>query len=100
MPIINWHLHAERSMKWRAVTCKIRAESSCDVLRFSPLLIWDSCFAMPRALREPREFERHLFHEVYIDETSRNDHRFLALGGIIIPRELSAEFEADIRFVV
>jgi hypothetical protein len=55
---------------------------------------------MPRALREPREFERHLFHEVYIDETSRNDHRFLALGGIIIPRELSAEFEADIRFVV
>ena len=50
---------------------------------------------MPRALREPREFERHLFHEIYIDETSQNDHRFLALGGIIIPRELSVEFEAD-----
>jgi hypothetical protein len=50
---------------------------------------------MPRKPWEPREHERHLFHEVYIDESSQNDHRFLVLGGIIIPREASAEFEAD-----
>ncbi len=50
---------------------------------------------MPRLPWEPRVFERHLFHELYIDETSQNDHHFLVLGGIIIPREASAEFEAD-----
>lgn len=43
----------------------------------------------------PKESERRLFHEIYIDETSQNDHHFLVLGGIIIPREVSAEFEAD-----
>lgn len=43
----------------------------------------------------PREHERHLFHEVYIDETSQNDHHFLVLGGIMLPREASADFEAD-----
>jgi Protein of unknown function (DUF3800) len=51
---------------------------------------------MSRAPREPSEHERHLFHEIYIDETSQNDHHFLLLGGIMIPREMSAEFEADI----
>jgi hypothetical protein len=50
---------------------------------------------MPRKSWEPRDHERLLFHEVYIDETSQNDHHFLVLGGIIIPREASAEFEAD-----
>jgi hypothetical protein len=50
---------------------------------------------MPRKPWVPREFEKHLFHELYIDETSQNDHRFLVLGGIIIPRDVSAEFEAD-----
>jgi hypothetical protein len=51
---------------------------------------------MPRPPSEPREHERHLFHEIYIDETSQNDHHFLVLGGIMIPREMAAEFEADI----
>jgi Protein of unknown function (DUF3800) len=51
---------------------------------------------MARPPWEPREFERHRFHEVYIDETSQTDHHFLVLGGIIVPREMSAEFEADI----
>src|SRR6266478_1153907 len=50
---------------------------------------------MSKKLWVPREHERHLFHEIYIDETSQNDHHFLVLGGIIIPREASAEFEAD-----
>jgi hypothetical protein len=50
---------------------------------------------MPKAPWQPREHEQHLFHEVYIDETSQNDHHFLVLGGIILPREASAEFEAD-----
>ena len=51
---------------------------------------------MARESWVPREYERHLFHEIYIDETSQNDHRFLVLGGIIIPREFYVEFEADI----
>jgi hypothetical protein len=52
-------------------------------------------FAMPRKPWEPTEEERHRFHEVYIDESSQNGHHFLVHGGIIIPRELSADFEAD-----
>lgn len=51
---------------------------------------------MPRKPWVPREQEKHLFHEIYIDETSQNGHRFLVLGGIVIPREYSAEFTADI----
>jgi hypothetical protein len=46
---------------------------------------------MPRKSWETKEEERHRFHEVYIDETSQNGHHFLVLGGIIIPREMSAE---------
>jgi hypothetical protein len=59
------------------------------------LSIW-GFLAMPRDSWVPRQFERHLFHEVYIDETSQNDHHFLVLGGIMVPREVSAAFEADI----
>ena len=44
---------------------------------------------------EPKEHERHLFHEIYIDETTQGEHHFLVLGGILLPREISAEFEAD-----
>jgi hypothetical protein len=51
---------------------------------------------MSRKPWEPKQEERHRFHEVYIDETSQNGHHFLVLGGIIIPREMSAEFESDI----
>jgi hypothetical protein len=50
---------------------------------------------MPRHW-EPLPHETNLFHEIYIDETSQNDHHFLILGGIIIPREVSADFEAEI----
>lgn len=51
---------------------------------------------MARESWVPKEHERELFHEIYIDETSQNDHRFLVLGGIVIPREFYAEFESDI----
>jgi hypothetical protein len=50
---------------------------------------------MPRKPWEPREHEKHRFHEVYIDETSQTGHHFLLLGGIVLPREASAEFSAD-----
>lgn len=50
---------------------------------------------MPRHWK-PRPFEAHLFHEIYIDETAQNDHNFLVLGGIVLPRRLSAQFEAHI----
>jgi hypothetical protein len=51
---------------------------------------------MPRKPWVPKESERRLFHEIYIDETSQNGHHFLVLGGIMIPREFSAQFTADI----
>jgi hypothetical protein len=47
-------------------------------------------------LREPRPHEAHLFNEIYVDETSQNDHDFLIRGGIMLPREYSAQFEQDI----
>jgi hypothetical protein len=46
--------------------------------------------------REPREFERNLFHEVYIDETSQSGPRFLAIGGIVLTRSYSQQFERAI----
>jgi hypothetical protein len=43
-----------------------------------------------------QQHEATLFEGVYIDETSQTGHRFLVLGGIVIPRTFSAQFEADI----
>jgi hypothetical protein len=45
---------------------------------------------------EPRPHEANLFEEIYIDETSQTGHRFLVMGGIVIPRKFSTQFEADI----
>ena len=50
---------------------------------------------MPRRLWEPPEQEKHQFHEVYIDETSQNDHHFLLLGGIVMPLAASADFTTN-----
>jgi hypothetical protein len=47
-------------------------------------------------LREPREFERHLFQNIYIDESSQTGARFLGIGGIVITREYAARFEEAI----
>jgi hypothetical protein len=46
--------------------------------------------------RSPRAHETHLFNEIYIDETSQNDHRFLVIGGIMLPLKYSALFERAI----
>jgi hypothetical protein len=45
---------------------------------------------------EPLPHEENLFHEIYIDETSQNDHHFLVLGGLVMPRRLSSTLESDI----
>lgn len=50
---------------------------------------------MPRHW-EPLPHEVNLFHEIYIDETSQNDHHYLVIGGIVIPRKLAPQLEADI----
>ena len=46
--------------------------------------------------REPRDSEAHLFNEIYIDETSQSGPRFLAIGGIVFPRQYSEQFERAI----
>jgi hypothetical protein len=43
--------------------------------------------------REPRPHETHLFNEIYIDESSQSGPRFLIIGGIVLPRHYSAQFE-------
>lgn len=46
--------------------------------------------------REPRAHEAHLYSEIYIDETSQTDHHFLVIGGIMLPRKYSDQFEQDV----
>ncbi len=48
---------------------------------------------MPRPL-PPSDTEK--IEEVYIDETSQTGHRFLVIGGIVIPQLFSEKFEQDI----
>jgi hypothetical protein len=47
--------------------------------------------------RQPQIDDVDLFSEVYIDETSQTKHRYLVLGGIIVPRRFSADFEDRIQ---
>lgn len=44
----------------------------------------------------PLPHEAKRFEEVYIDETSQTGHRYLVLGGIIVPYHYSAQLEQDI----
>lgn len=44
----------------------------------------------------PLPHEAKRFEEVYIDETSQTGHRYLVLGGIIVPLHYSAHLEQDI----
>jgi hypothetical protein len=44
----------------------------------------------------PLPHEADLFHEVYIDESSQNTHRYMVLGGLCVPLSHSASFESDI----
>ena len=40
--------------------------------------------------------EADLFCNVYVDESSHNKHRYLVLGGLVVPLSLATAFEADI----
>jgi hypothetical protein len=51
---------------------------------------------MPRKPWVPLDHEKHLFHEIYIDETSQNDHHYMVVGGIVVPLALSAQLSAEI----
>ena len=50
---------------------------------------------MPRHW-EPLPHEAKLFHEIYIDESSQNDHHYMVIGGIVVPRDFSAQLEEDL----
>jgi hypothetical protein len=50
---------------------------------------------MPRHW-EPLPHEAKLFHEIYIDESSQNDHHYMVIGGIVVPRAFSAQLADDI----
>jgi hypothetical protein len=50
---------------------------------------------MPRKPWVPLPHEADLFCNVYIDESSQTKHRYLILGGIIVPLSHAALFEAD-----
>jgi hypothetical protein len=45
---------------------------------------------------EPLPHEAKLFHEIYIDESSQNDHHYMVIGGIVVPRDFSAQLEEDL----
>ena len=46
--------------------------------------------------RKPPAHEARSFEEIYLDETSQTGHRFLIIGGIVIPQQFSEQFEQDI----
>jgi hypothetical protein len=46
--------------------------------------------------RKPPPHEAGSFEEIYLDETSQTGHRFLIIGGIVIPLHLSEQFKDDI----
>ena len=45
---------------------------------------------------EPLPHEADLFCNVYIDESSQTKHRYLVLGGLVVPLSHADAFEADI----
>ena len=45
----------------------------------------------------PQPHEAKSFEEVYIDETSQTGHRFLVIGGIVIPYHFSELFKETIQ---
>ncbi|MBZ0148218.1 MAG: DUF3800 domain-containing protein [Pseudorhodoplanes sp.] len=47
--------------------------------------------------RPPLPHEADLFCNVYIDESSQTKHRYLVLGGLVVPLSHAAIFEADIK---
>lgn len=51
---------------------------------------------MPRDSWVPKPEEADRFYQVYIDESSQTKHRYMLLGGLCIPLDYAAAFEADI----
>jgi hypothetical protein len=51
---------------------------------------------MPRKPWVPLPEEEGLFHNIYIDESSQNDHDYMVIGGIVVPLAFSAQMEEDI----
>ena len=51
---------------------------------------------MPRKPWVPRPEEARFFHNIYIDESSQNDHDYMVLGGIVVPLAFAAQLEKDI----
>ena len=45
----------------------------------------------------PRDKASLPFADIYIDESSQNQHRFLVIGGVIVPQEDVAEFLDGLR---
>jgi hypothetical protein len=45
---------------------------------------------------EPPPHEADLFCNVYVDESSQTKHRYLVIGGLVVPLSHAALFEADI----
>ncbi len=54
---------------------------------------------MPRRPWVPLPHEADLFCNVYVDESSQTKHRYLVLGGLLVPLSHSAAFETDIASV-
>jgi predicted transport protein len=51
---------------------------------------------MPLPSWKPLPEEADLFCDVFIDESSQTKHRYLVLGGLVIPISHTGQFEADI----
>lgn len=51
---------------------------------------------MPRKPWVPRPEEADRFYEVYIDESSQTQFRYMVMGGLCVPLSHSAAFEADV----
>ena len=45
----------------------------------------------------PLPHEADLFHNVFIDETCQNGHRYFVIGGLIVPLAHSAQLEHDLK---
>jgi hypothetical protein len=50
----------------------------------------------PKSIWVPLPHEKDLFTEVYIDESSQTKHRYLVLGGLVVPLSHSALLEVEV----
>jgi hypothetical protein len=50
---------------------------------------------MPRDSWVPRPDEADRFYQVFIDESSQTQHKYMVMGGLCVPLSHAAQFEAD-----